>query len=67
MSVGKFLAGFTVGATVGAIIGLLFAPQSGEETRDMISEKSKAVSVTRSLEYFGVDVLFVKKRSKSFA
>lgn len=41
MSVGKFLAGFVIGASVGAIAGLLLAPQSGEETRELIAESSK--------------------------
>ena len=40
MSVGKFLAGFIVGGAVGAIAGLLLAPQSGEETREMIAKTS---------------------------
>jgi len=43
MSVGKFLAGFVVGGAVGGILGILLAPQSGEETRDLISEKSQEV------------------------
>lgn len=41
MSIGKFIAGFTIGAAAGALIGLILAPQSGEETRGMISDKSK--------------------------
>ena len=40
MSVGKFFVGFLIGGAVGAIAGLLLAPQSGEETRDMIAKKS---------------------------
>jgi gas vesicle protein len=36
---GDFLAGFIVGALVGAAAALLFAPQSGEETRALIREK----------------------------
>ena len=40
MSVGKFLVGFIVGGAVGAIAGLLLAPQSGEETREMIAKTS---------------------------
>jgi len=36
MSVGKFLAGFTIGAALGAITGILLAPKSGEETRKNI-------------------------------
>lgn len=43
MSVGKFLAGFVVGGALGAIAGLLLAPQSGEETRDLLSDASKDV------------------------
>ncbi len=41
MSAGKFIAGFIVGGTVGAIIGILLAPQSGEETREAIGNKTK--------------------------
>jgi gas vesicle protein len=35
-----FFAGFVVGALVGAAAAILFAPQSGEETRAMIRERS---------------------------
>lgn len=34
-----FIAGFLVGALVGAAAALLLAPQSGEETRDLIRER----------------------------
>ena len=34
-----FFAGFIVGALVGAAAALLFAPQSGEQTRTMIRDK----------------------------
>ena len=37
---GAFLVGFIVGGLTGAVAALLFAPQSGEETRAMIKEKS---------------------------
>lgn len=37
---GAFLIGFVVGGLTGAVIALLFAPQSGEETRTYIKEKS---------------------------
>ena len=36
----SFLAGFIIGGFVGAIAALLLAPQSGEETRTLIQEKS---------------------------
>lgn len=37
---GAFLIGFVVGGLTGAVVSLLFAPQSGEETRAVIREKS---------------------------
>lgn len=44
MSVGKFLAGFIIGGTVGALAGVLLAPQSGEETRELLCDASKEVA-----------------------
>jgi len=37
---GSFLAGFLIGGLVGAATALLLAPQSGEETRNVIVSKS---------------------------
>ncbi|HTX89765.1 MAG TPA: YtxH domain-containing protein [Anaerolineales bacterium] len=37
---GAFLIGFVVGGVAGAVAALLLAPQSGEETRSMIKDKS---------------------------
>ncbi len=37
---GAFLVGFIVGGLTGAVAALLLAPQSGEETRAVIREKS---------------------------
>lgn len=37
---GAFLVGLIVGGLTGAVVSLLFAPQSGEETRALIKEKS---------------------------
>lgn len=34
-----FLAGFLLGGIVGAAVALLMAPQSGEETRELIRER----------------------------
>ena len=34
-------AGFVLGGIVGAVAGILLAPQSGEETRELISDTSK--------------------------
>ena len=37
---GAFLVGFLVGGLTGAVVALLMAPQSGEETRALIKDKS---------------------------
>jgi len=50
---GDFLAGVVVGTVIGAVAGLLFAPASGKETRERISEKGKEfkdVAVDRARE-----------------
>ena len=41
---GAFLVGFLAGGITGAIVALLFAPQTGEETRTMIREKAIELS-----------------------
>lgn len=37
---GAFLVGFIVGGLTGAAVSLLFAPQSGEDTRALIRDKA---------------------------
>ena len=37
---GMFLIGFIVGGVAGAVAALLLAPQSGEETRTLLRDKS---------------------------
>lgn len=37
---GAFISGFVIGGLVGAAVSLLLAPQSGEETRTFIRDKS---------------------------
>ncbi|MBN1921794.1 MAG: YtxH domain-containing protein [Anaerolineae bacterium] len=37
---GAFLTGFFVGGLIGAAAAILFAPQSGEETRDQLAHKA---------------------------
>ncbi len=39
------LIALLAGAAAGAVVSLLLAPQSGAETRDMISEKAKDFAV----------------------
>ena len=42
--VGIFSAGLAVGLVVGAGAALLFAPQSGEDTRELIGEQARSVT-----------------------
>src|SRR5260370_36635549 len=39
-NVGSKVTYFLVGLGVGALVGILFAPKSGEETRDLLSKKA---------------------------
>ena len=39
-NVGSKISYFLVGLGVGALVGVLFAPKSGEETRDILSKKA---------------------------
>ena len=43
-SAGTVLAAFTIGALTGAVIALLYAPQSGKETRKLISRRSRELA-----------------------
>ncbi len=38
---GKVLTAFVIGAAAGAAVALLFAPQSGKETREFLGEKAR--------------------------
>lgn len=48
-----FVFGLMVGALVGASVAILLAPQSGEETREILREK--AVDARRKAKEFAVD------------
>lgn len=38
---GSMMVAFVVGALTGAVVALLFAPASGEETREYLGEKAR--------------------------
>jgi gas vesicle protein len=44
--IGSLGIGLGVGLVVGAILGILFAPQSGKETRKYITEKAEDTAAT---------------------
>ena len=46
-----FLSGLLLGALVGAGLALLFAPQSGEETRRIIRRKAKRLAAEAQDRY----------------
>jgi len=39
-----FFSGIVLGAAIGGLIGLLYAPETGEDTRKKVSEKTKEIS-----------------------
>jgi hypothetical protein len=42
-NIGLFTAGVAVGAILGAVVALLFAPASGDETRDSITHRVRRI------------------------
>ncbi len=59
---GAFFAGFVIGGLVGAAVALLFAPQSGEETRTLIREKS--IEIKDQVEQTALDA---REKAEQFA
>ena len=53
---GSFLIGFVVGGVAGAVAALLLAPQSGEETRTLIKDKSIELRDQAALQAEGISV-----------
>jgi len=42
---GSFISGLLIGLVTGSVVALLSAPQSGEETRQLLSEKKDELKV----------------------
>ena len=42
-STSGFFAGLMMGAVIGAVVALLYAPQTGTETRRMVTEKASDI------------------------
>jgi gas vesicle protein len=66
VNVGSILIAFAAGAIVGAGIALLYAPQSGEETRRMLADKAEELkrNAKDSIEH-GKEIL--KNKRDQFA
>lgn len=47
----SFMMGMLTGAVLGAGLGLLFAPKTGSETRQMLSDQANNLSRTASKQY----------------
>lgn len=58
----NFVIGFIVGSLIGAIVALLFAPQSGEASRNLIKEKSLELK-DRATETSGEWVRLTQERA----
>ncbi|MDD5701059.1 MAG: YtxH domain-containing protein [Dehalococcoidales bacterium] len=48
--IGSFFSGMIVGIAIGGVVALLFAPQSGNKTREMVKDRWERVK-----EVFSVD------------
>jgi gas vesicle protein len=63
---GAFVIGFVIGGLVGAATALLLAPQSGEETRTIILDKSTEVT-TKATESATKAMQDARMRAEDFA
>lgn len=51
---GDFLKGLFIGGIAGAILGILYAPKSGEETREEIARKTEELLAKAKADYENV-------------
>ena len=55
-----FIGGVVIGMVVGAVSGLLFAPRSGEDTRELLHEQADELS--EAIKDKGLDIFEAGKR-----
>ncbi|NPV03435.1 MAG: YtxH domain-containing protein [Syntrophaceae bacterium] len=57
---GDWMKGLLIGSLIGIVVGMLYAPKSGRETRDELSEKAKDIAGKLKDEY---DVALEKSKT----
>lgn len=55
---GGFICGLFIGAIAGSAVGFLYAPESGEQTRQRIKESTQGAlnGITGQLDSYGTDI-----------
>lgn len=61
----NFIIGFVIGSLIGAVVTLLFAPQSGEDSRKLIRDKSIEIK-DRATEVSGEWVRITQEKADEF-
>lgn len=64
-NVGDIIGAFLIGVAVGTVVGILYAPQSGEETRKFLSEKSSQAleDINSKINYLKEELEKLKKEA----
>jgi gas vesicle protein len=61
----KLLVGIMLGAAAGALLGVLFAPNSGKETRESIKQKTKHLKEELEVKIEAIDKSTLNDLKKS--
>ena len=62
-SMGTILTAFAVGVVAGAGLALLYAPQSGRETRELIAKRTSEMKDKVGETYDGAKEMLVEKKA----
>ena len=65
--VGGYVAAFAIGALVGAGIALLYAPQSGKETRELLAQRARDIKAKAGDAVDGVKEMVQEKKAEIVA